>query len=303
MTFSQFLLVLVTAGATTVVALLFLFRKLPFLSASDEAGPTTSVSPDAWQSELTATISETFAQLSTGLLIFDKEAQLSLFNPAASDLTGLSHEYLSSKPKAEGFFDKLRENRHMPEPKNYPDWRRKMTQIISDAAQGAYQETWSLENGRTYSVIGKPLPHGAMVFLIEDISAELAINRNFRSEMALAHLILDRLEEGLIVFSVSGNLVFSNLSYSALWEPDLDSSVADLTLSDAATFWASKSKNSGVFSRLINTTKPEPCTFDVTMADGTQLYCRVESLLDQATMIRFRQEKISGAKEVSTISV
>lgn len=299
MTFFQFLLILVSAGATTLLAIVFLFGKSLFSPASDEADPK----PETVDDDLVTTLSETFAHLSIGLLIFDKSAQLSLFNPAAAELTGLTPEFLLTKPKAESFFDKLRENRHMPEPKNYPDWRQKMTQIIMEAAEGAYQETWPLENGRTYSVIGKPLPLGAMVFLIEDISAELAINRNFRSEMALAHLILDRLDEGLIVFSTSGNLIFSNLFYSRLWKQDLDSAVADLTLSDAVTFWASKSNNPDVFSDLINVTKPKPQMLTIQMTDGTELCCGVETLLDQATLIRFQRQTIKATGEISTVSV
>ena len=55
--------------------------------------------------------------------------------------------------------------------------------MIAAATDGRYQETWSLENGQTYSIRGRPHPDGATAFLIEDITAEVTLTRNFRAEL------------------------------------------------------------------------------------------------------------------------
>ena len=60
------------------------------------------------------TFSNTFAQLSTGLAIFDQNRKLVLFNPALTELTGLSADFLSNQCDLFSFFDQLREHQAAP---------------------------------------------------------------------------------------------------------------------------------------------------------------------------------------------
>ena len=69
------------------------------------------------------TLSKTFAQLSTGLAIFDRSRKLVMFNPALMDLTKLSAAFLSGQPDLNAFLDRLRDSGVLPEPKNYASWR------------------------------------------------------------------------------------------------------------------------------------------------------------------------------------
>lgn len=50
------------------------------------------------QRNFVQTLAKTFAQLSIGLAIFDRNGQLALFNPALIDLTELPAEFLSGRP-------------------------------------------------------------------------------------------------------------------------------------------------------------------------------------------------------------
>ena len=56
------------------------------------------VRAEAARREFMQTMSKTFAQLSTGLAIFDRKRALIHFNPALLDITGLDFEALGSKP-------------------------------------------------------------------------------------------------------------------------------------------------------------------------------------------------------------
>ncbi len=114
------------------------------------------------QRNFVQTLAKTFAQLSIGLAIFDRKGQLALFNPALIDLTRLPAEFLSARPDMLSFFDRLRESRMMPEPKNYGSWRQEIADLIKAAADGRYLETWTLESGQTYRVSGKPHPDRAV---------------------------------------------------------------------------------------------------------------------------------------------
>lgn len=189
------------------------------------------------QRNFVQTLAKTFAQLSIGLAIFDRNRQLALFNPAIVDLTSLPVEFLSARPDLSTFFDRLRDNRVMPEPKNYNSWRQEISNVIAAATHGNYQETWTLDTGHTYRVSGRPHPDGAVAFLIEDITAEIALTRNFRAELELGQSMMDTFDDALVVFSAAGVLTFCNAAYRSLWKLDPDNSFADVTIVDSLRAW------------------------------------------------------------------
>jgi len=104
----------------------------------------------------------------------------------------------------------------MPEPKNYKTWRHRMADLISAAETGQFEETWSLETGQTYRVTGRPHPDGAIAFLLEDISTEVLLTRNFRAELEMGQSLVDTFDDALAVFSHAGVLTFSNKAYELL---------------------------------------------------------------------------------------
>ena len=256
------------------------------------------------QRNFVQTLAKTFAHLSIGLAIFDRNQQLALFNPALIDLTGLQAEFLSGRPNILTFFDLLRENRRMPEPKNYQNWRQEISELIAAANDGRYQETWSLESGQTYRVTGRPHPDGATAFLIEDISAEVTLTRNFRAELELGQSLLDTLEEGLAVFSPSGIQTFSNLAYRNLWGLNPEASFVDVTIYDAIQAWRSQTKSSGRWKDMeefvLEYGDRHAWNMKLSLKDGRPLVCHLMPIASGATLIRFRVS--STARKSSTQS-
>ncbi|MDE0591025.1 PAS-domain containing protein [Halocynthiibacter sp. C4] len=205
--------------------------------------------------EFVQTLTKTFAHLPTGLAIFDKKRQLALFNPALTDLTGLSPMFLSLRPTLFSFLDKLREARVIPEPKDYKNWRQQMTDLEAAAVDGTYTENWALPSGQTYRVTGRPHPDGAVAFLFEDISTEVSLTRRFRSELEIGQAVLDSFDEAIAVFASNGQLTMSNSAYADFWGMDPGSILGEFCLSDAISFWQAKSEPSDVWSKLQSFTK------------------------------------------------
>lgn len=104
------------------------------------------------QRNFVQTLTKTFAHLPIGLAVFDRNRQLVLFNPALVDLTNLPSNFLSARPNLLSFFDHLRENRMIPEPKNYQTWRAQLADVIAAAKNDRYSETWNLPSGLTYKI-------------------------------------------------------------------------------------------------------------------------------------------------------
>lgn len=190
------------------------------------------------QRNFVQTLTKTFAHLPIGLAIFDKDRRLVLFNPAMIDLTALPAEFLTSRPDLMTFFDKLRDARMMPEPRDYICWRDQITELICAAADDRYSETWSLPSGLTYRITGRPHPDGAIAFLIEDISTEISLTRRFQAELAQSQSVLDSLRDAIAVFSPVGVLTMANIAYRTNWGSDPDAQFDDILLSDEVDRWS-----------------------------------------------------------------
>lgn len=162
-------------------------------------------------------LAKTFAHLSTGLAIFDRQRRLVLFNPAFVDLTGLPIGFLSGRPLVQSVLDRLREAKILPEPRDYVSWREEVAALEAAAAQGHYAETWALPSGRTYRVTGRPHPDGALAFLFEDISDAVRLTRRLRADLDTARAALEASSEAVAVFGASGALSLSNARYAGLW--------------------------------------------------------------------------------------
>jgi len=190
--------------------------------------------------EFVQTLSKTFADLPIGLAIFDRARQLVLFNPALADLTGLSAEFLASRPTLFAVLDRLRDLRRIPEPRDYASWRQRMAELEIGAAGGFIQEDWNLPTGQTFRVTGRPHPEGAVAFLIQDISAEISLTRRFRAEVELGQAVADSLEEAVAVFSAAGTLNFSNAAYARLWGVDPGTTLIQIDIAEAVALWRSR---------------------------------------------------------------
>jgi PAS domain-containing protein len=182
------------------------------------------------------TLTKTFAELSIGLAVFDGNRQLVLFNPALTDLTGLRVDFLSCRPSLMDFFDRLRDNQVLPEPKSYATWRSQISGIIDSTEHGHYSESWSLPTGLTYRVTGKPHADGSVAFLIEDISDEMSLTRRYRTQLDMRQSALDHISEAVAVISPGGVVVFSNEAFSSVIGKRPDESLTEIranTLLDA----------------------------------------------------------------------
>ena len=239
------------------------------------------------------TLTKTFAHLSTGLAIFDQDRKLVLFNPALLDLTGLQPDMLTKRPTLPTFFDALRENSMIPEPRDYKSWRNQITDIEEAAASGHYEETWSLSSGQTYRVIGRPHPNGALALSFEDISTEMSQTRRYRADLELGQAVIDTLDAAIAVFSASGVLVMSNAAYAALWDHDPAGGLgAEGSISAVCNHWRGATAPTTIWDRVEDFTAqlgPRDAWGDeVRLSDGRALDCQFAPLAGGATCATFK---------------
>ncbi|MCL3881593.1 PAS-domain containing protein [Marivita sp. GX14005] len=243
------------------------------------------------QRNFVQTLSKTFANLTTGLAIFDRDRRLALFNPALIDLSGLPVDFLSGRPNLFEFFDKLRERQFMPEPKNISDWRERMAKLVAAASDDRFRETWNLAGGQTFDVTGRPYPDGAIAFLFNDITAEVSLTRGFRTELETMQSTIDAMEDAVAVFNQQGVLTVCNSAFRQMWNVDPDSCIVEATIGDATQDWKAAFHPSPVWSELrdfvTNATERASWDTELRAKDGREVICRVDPICFGATLIRF----------------
>ncbi|RPE64738.1 PAS domain-containing protein [Pacificibacter maritimus] len=246
--------------------------------------------------EFRQTLTKTFAHLTIGLAIFDKDRNLVLFNPALHDLTALPIEFLSMRPALTAFLDRLRDTKMMPEPKDYKSWRHEISALESAASIGTYEEIWSLHGGVTYRVTGRPHPDGAIAFLFENISAEMSLTRRFRSEIETSQAVFDSLNEAIAVFENDGTLLMANSAYKTLWGTDDTDNNKEVSVLDATRVWHAKCAPSPIWGdvrdfvgRIGERNEWESTT---RLWDGRRVHCRFVPLANGQTLSGFTPEAI-----------
>ena len=246
---------------------------------------------EATQRAFVDTLSKTFAQLSIGLAIFGRDRRLLSFNPALLDLTGLPVEFLSSRPQIRSVLDRMREARVLPEPKNYLSWREELAALESAAENGSYCEVWSLTNGSTYGVTGRPHPNGAIALLFEDVSADVSLTRRFRTEIELAHAALDGMRDAAVVISSTGSVVISNKAYHNLWGIAKDRGMSPVDLADEAAEWQQSCVPTPVWAMIHDFIRGQggrdPWEEPLSLLDGRQMICRATPLPNGYSLISF----------------
>lgn len=243
------------------------------------------------------TMSDTFAQLSLGLGLFDQAGRLQLFNPAFGELCGLPVEVLMRRPHLGALLDAMRDKGMLPEPKDWRAWRQTMLDL--PAGQTMHEETWGLASGATYRATLRPQAKGAFALLLEDISTEMSRSQRYRADMELAQSVIDTLEDGIAVFAQTGQLVMSNAAYAELWGHDPGTVIGEGSIGRIAAHWREMSAPSPLWSEVeefIGTSGArEGWRSEARLRDGRLIDCRFVQIWDGATLVAFRSVVAEGA--------
>jgi len=237
------------------------------------------------------TLAKTFADLSVGLATFDNRRRLTVFNPAIHDILGLPIDFLSARPTLDSLLDRLRENRKVPEPRNYKTWREQFMALEAEAVKGTYCEVWELPESQTLRVTGRPHPSGGIALIFEDISTEVSLTRRFRTEIETGQAVIDTMPDAVAVFSRANTMVMMNKAYQELWRVDADLVDLNYDLRSAMRVWKAGSAPSSDWGRLEGfanrATETAPWQHSVILNDGRHVKCHATAIQGNMTMIKF----------------
>ena len=241
--------------------------------------------------DMVQAMAKTFAQLTTGLAVFDHTRHLQSFNPALADLTGLSPEFLSRRPSLIAMLDGMRDRNMIPEPRDWKGWRHQVADMERAAASGQFEDTWALPGGQTYRITGRRHLNGGLALMIDDISTEIIRSRRYRADLELSQRVVDTLDEGIAVFASTGQLVMSNTAYAALWGHDPGEELAPMGFAQMAARWRALSAPSTLWAEAeefsARLDDRAPWRAEARLLDGRLIACRFAPLSDGATLVGF----------------
>ncbi|MEP3232215.1 MAG: ATP-binding protein [Hyphomicrobiales bacterium] len=191
-------------------------------TSNGSAGIATDVSEaQKAQAALSRTIEsheKTFDDLATAVVIFDKNHKLTFHNKAYSELFDLSESFLSSGPTDSEVIDKLRSLEKLPVEANFREWKSNLLKTHLSAEMKEF--TWHLPDGQTLRVVSSPRSTGGVTWIYENLTAKLNLESRVIVLSRLQDETLNRLNDGVAVFSSDGRLTLSNRSFGDLWKMD-----------------------------------------------------------------------------------
>lgn len=168
------------------------------------------------------TMTETFAHLTVGLAIFDRNQTLALFNPALVQMWQVEPAWLARRPSLRDILDELRTIRRLPELEDFHQWRTRLLGLFENTEAADYEELWHLADGSNIRVLARPHPHGALAFTFDDVTERMRLEQRYRHSIDLRRATLDGLTEGIAVFGANGLLQFVNQAFHEIWGTDGD---------------------------------------------------------------------------------
>jgi signal transduction histidine kinase len=206
-------------------------RLLCLVEAASRAGGTIGYALDrteieSAESELARHVNahgQVLESIHAAVAIYGADKRLKFFNAAFARLWTLEEDWLAGKPSLDELLERLRDRRRLPEHADSRAFRRQQIERFTSLIEPE-SELLHLPDGRTLSMSVSPHPLGGLIFLYEDVTDRLALERSYNTLIEVQRETLDNLFEAIAVFGSDGRLKLYNPAYRRVW----DLSEADL---------------------------------------------------------------------------
>lgn len=163
--------------------------------------------------------SEVLNNLSTAISIFGPDKRLSYYNRAFVDLWGLDDDWLGEWPQHGEILDELREQRRIPEQADFPAFKQEAMKLYTDLLETTEQVIYT-PDGRVLRRVVSPHPFGGLLYLDEDVTDSLIMERSYNTLIEVQRETLDNLYEGIALYGGDGRLKLSNPAFASMWGLD-----------------------------------------------------------------------------------
>ena len=159
---------------------------------------------------------ETLDRLSAGVAQFAADRSMVFFNQPFARIFALDPEWLAERPEFDRVLDLMREQRRLPEQRDFLSWRNERREWFTSAAE-AIEETWALPEGSHLRVLAQPHPDGGLLLIFEDRTEQFRLASSRDTLLRVQAATLDNLFEAVCVFAANGRLQLWNSRFADMW--------------------------------------------------------------------------------------
>ena len=151
-----------------------------------------------------------------GVAIYGPDKHLKFCNSSFAGLWGIETDWLASGPSLDELLERLRERRRIPEFADFRAFKRQQLAMFTSLIE-PQQELLHLPDDRTLSLSVSPHPLGGLIFVYEDVTDRLALERSYNTLIEVQRESLDNLFESIAVIGSDGRLKLHNPAYRKIW--------------------------------------------------------------------------------------
>jgi signal transduction histidine kinase len=155
----------------------------------------------------------------SAMAIYGKDQRLKFYNFAFVTLWKLDESWLDTEPTYAEVLEALREKRKLPEQANFQAFKQYQIKQFTTLIE-PQEEFFYLPDGKILRAIAIPHALGGILFVYEDVTDRLALERSYNTLIAVQRETLDNLHEGIVVFGENGRLKLCNPIFLKLWNLD-----------------------------------------------------------------------------------
>ncbi len=155
-------------------------------------------------------------RLSAGVAQFGRDRGLDFFNQAFARTFSLTADFLADRPEFDRLIDAMREAGHLPETRDYPEWKDERRRWFTSGL-AADEEEWLLPGGKHLRVVAQPLPDGGLLLIFEDRTEQIQLASARDTLLRVRSATFDNLFEAIGVFASDGRLSLWNNRFRDLW--------------------------------------------------------------------------------------
>jgi signal transduction histidine kinase len=232
----------------------------------------------------------TLDQLATGVAIFGSNQRLAFYNTAYRLLWDLDPIFLDQGPNDSAVLDRLRASRKLPDEQDFRQWKT----ALYDAYRAVEpkEHMWHLPDGRTMRVVTTPNPEGGVIYLFDDVTERLDLERRYDALIRVQGETLDNLTEAVAVFGSDGRLRLFNPVFARMWRL-VPETLAERPHIESLSQWTFPLHGDHPVWQSLRTTitaieNREPVMGRLDRPDGNVVDCATMPLPDGATLVTFQ---------------
>ncbi|MCC7049019.1 MAG: PAS-domain containing protein [Alphaproteobacteria bacterium] len=160
---------------------------------------------------------EVLESLASAIAIYAADTRLIFFNNSFARLWRLEAAWLGTKPTIGEVLDAMRDRRRLPEYVDFRAFKADTTRMFTTLIDPR-DDLMHLPDDTTLRTLVAPHPLGGLMFLYEDVTDRLVLERSYNTLTEVQRETLNNLHEGVAVFGGDGRLRLSNPEFARLWD-------------------------------------------------------------------------------------